>query len=188
MLTYTVTRESGWTPDPPAAQPATARTSAATPASARLAEERCGNREFLGWDGAQLGDCLLQRDQLDPSAAQGRHHPPLPLVRGVDRRDAEPRGQHAVVSRRRPATLDVPEHDRASLEPRPLLDLALEAHADATQPRVAELVELPVRRPHLPLLRDGALGGHDDGEEASARVTAPDQLADVVDVKGALGD
>ena len=41
---------------------------------------------------------------------------------------------------------------------------------------------------HRPLLRQRALGDDDDREEAPARVAAPDQLADLVDVERPLGD
>ena len=53
---------------------------------------------------------------------------------------------------------------------------------------MAELVLVRRDRLHRALLRQRALGDDDDREEAPARVTAPDQAADLLDVERPLGD
>jgi hypothetical protein len=61
-------------------------------------------------------------------------------VGGVDRRQAQPRGEHPVEGGRRAAALDVAEHRRPRVEAGALADLAFEQLADAAEPLVAELV------------------------------------------------
>ena len=107
---------------------------------------------------------------------------------GVDCRNPEPGGEHAVEGGWGAATLGVAEDDRARLEPGSLLDLALEPLADATEADMSELVLLAVGHRHRPFLGHGSLGHHHDREDAAARVTTADQPADVVDLERALGD
>ena len=65
---------------------------------------------------------------------------PTPGVDEVDRRDAEPRRQHAVERRRGPAALDVAEHHHPRLEPGALPELAGDDVGHAAEADVAELV------------------------------------------------
>ena len=115
--------------------------------------------------------------------------PQLLLVRGVDGRQAEAGGEHAVEGGRRAAALDVAEHGGAGLEARARLDLALEPLPDAAEARVPELVRRRPRRTSIvPSFGSGALGHDDDREVAPARVPAADQPADLLDVERPLGD
>src|SRR5204862_4869382 len=98
----------------------------------------------------------------------------------VDRGDPETGGEDAVVRGGRAAALNVAEDDGARLEPGATLDLALQLLPDPAQPDMAELV-LPGReRLHRPLLRHRPLRDDHDREEASARVAAANEPADVV--------
>src|SRR5918996_2127194 len=100
-------------------------------------EDLCLAIERLG-DGLELGGRLGQLDQFDVRAAQGGHLPPLALVGGIDRMQAEARGEHAVEGSWRTAPLNVTEHGGAGLVARALLDLALEPVGDSAEPDVAE--------------------------------------------------
>src|SRR5205814_2049410 len=125
---------------------------------------------LLDRDTPDLGDGVLERDQFDLRRAQCRHRPPLALMGRIDRRQPEPRCQHAVEGGRTPAALDVPEYGRARLVPGSLLDLALERVADPAQPWMPELVHLPGRNGHRSLLGHRAFGGYDDREVTPASV------------------
>src|SRR3954453_2744398 len=96
-----------------------------------LAIERLGNR-------LQLRRRLREVDQLDVGAPQRGHLAPLPVVRSVDRVQAESRGEHPVKGGRGPAPLDMPKDRRAGLVAGALLDLALEPLRDPAEANVAE--------------------------------------------------
>src|SRR2546421_164503 len=82
------------------------------------------------------------------------------------------------------AALHVAEHRRARLVARSLLDLALEALADAAQALVPEFVDAASGDGlHGALDWRGALGRHHDREVAPALVAALDQAADLLDVE-----
>ncbi len=80
------------------------------------------------------------------------------------------------------------EHRGAGLESGALLDLALEALADATQAGVPELVGAAVVGLELAAGGRRALGDDDDREVAPALVAAAQQPRDLVHVERALGD
>ena len=68
------------------------------------------------------------------------HLAPALVVHEVDRGDAEPRRQHAVERRRRPAALHVAEHHDPGLEAGALADLPGDHVGDPAEAHVAELV------------------------------------------------
>src|SRR5690606_38479942 len=65
----------------------------------------------------QLADGLGKGDADDVTTAQRDHLSERPVVDGVDRRDAEAGGEHAVERRRCAAALHVTEDRHARLEP-----------------------------------------------------------------------
>ena len=95
-------------------------------------------------EGPGLADGELERCRHDLGAAQHHHLPPPLGVDEVDRRHAEARGQHAVVRRRRAATLHVAEHHDAGLEAGAFVELAGDDVGDAAEAHVPELVVHPL--------------------------------------------
>src|SRR5690349_25166884 len=94
----------------------------------------------------RLAQRFLEPDPDDVAGVQADHLAERAVGDGVHRRDAEARRQHAVVGDRRAAALDVAEDRHPALEPGPRLDVALELDRDATEPGVAEGVDLLLSR------------------------------------------
>ena len=95
---------------------------------------------------------------------------------------------HTVHGVGRAAPLGVAEDRVAGREPGAFLDLVGDGHAEAAQPRAAELVLGVLGQLHRALLGHGALGDHDDGEVAAHAGAVLEVAAHGVDVEGHLGD
>src|SRR5207247_828298 len=108
--------------------------------------------------------------------------------RGIHRGDPATGGENTVERRGRSTALNVPEHRGTRLEAGALLDLPLQAVADAAEALVAELVLAAGRKVHRSLTRRRSLRHHDDREVTPAGMAAVDHLAHLLDVKGALWD
>ena len=123
-------------------------------------------------------------------APQRGHRAPVAARRAASMAATpEARGQHAVEGGRGAAALRVAEHGGARLVAGAALDLAPRGAVRCrrgargrTRPRRALITSM------VPLGGIGALGHHHDREVAPARVPAPDQPADLVDVERPLGD
>ena len=87
--------------------------------------------------------------------------------------NAVTRREHAIVGRRRTATLDVAQHGHARLEASLLADTFRQRMADPAQQGMAELVG-PRGAAALEAVDAGALGNHDDAV-VPARAGALDQ-------------
>ena len=83
-------------------------------------------------------------------AAQRDHLSEVAVVDGVDRSQAEARGEHAIERGWRAAALDVTEHGGAGLKAGASLDLTLELVSDATEPRVTESFSAPAVTVNVP--------------------------------------
>src|SRR5208337_2733018 len=85
-------------------------------------------------------DGFGQRDGNNLVSAQRRHLPEFAAVHHVDGAQSVARGQYAVESAGRSASLDVAEYNRPRLEASPFFDLARHGRADSAQPKMPELI------------------------------------------------
>ena len=151
-----------------------------------LAEERLGDGVVLGRHGAQLRDRVAERHQLDPASRAAPAS--CPSAARARRRSRPRRTASPARGRTRsgvPPRWMWPSTVARVSKPVRSLDLALEPLADAAEALVAELVLGAVDHLERALLGRRALGDDDDREVAPARVAAPDQPADLVDVERA---
>src|SRR5215207_1530251 len=172
-------------------QPAAASMTNGSAASAgritSLAEEDLGLAVERFGDRLQLRGGLGEIDELDVGAAQRGHLAPLPLLRRVDRVQAEPRREHAIERRRRTAPLNVPEDGGASLVAGPLLYLPFQPAGDPAQPDVAEGIGRRALGGRHAALRLRSLRDHDD-RRVLALEAADDVVGDPIEVEFDLRD
>ena len=130
----------------------------------------------------------VRQGHRDDLAATLRHHlPETTFHRQLRCLDAEPRGEDAVDRHRAAAALDMAEDGGAHLVPGVLLDLPGDAERDSAEPFPAGHCVLRLID-GIGALRRGALGDHDEGEQAAAPLAGAELGEHRLHAKRNLGD